>query len=151
MIRRPPRSTRTDTLFPYTTLFRSVGAAQHGHAIAQAVDHCGRQYAVERAADQFFRNAAQEVSDVLGHARDDPIGTECYQEPDRLNRAKDVDRLLVAVRQIDLRMCLTHSASPSHNGRPPVRRRRTYVEPPLRQPRRRWAGGETRRAISGIL
>src|SRR3546814_9816408 len=28
MIRRPPRSTRTDTLFPYTTLFRSVP----GHA-----------------------------------------------------------------------------------------------------------------------
>src|SRR3546814_4194750 len=26
MIRRPPRSTRTDTLFPYTTLFRSVPA-----------------------------------------------------------------------------------------------------------------------------
>src|SRR3546814_9257197 len=27
MIRRPPRSTRTDTLFPYTTLFRSVYAS----------------------------------------------------------------------------------------------------------------------------
>src|SRR3546814_12539243 len=27
MIRRPPRSTRTDTLFPYTTLFRSVSAS----------------------------------------------------------------------------------------------------------------------------
>src|SRR3546814_12654404 len=27
MLRRPPRSTRTDTLFPYTTLFRSAGAA----------------------------------------------------------------------------------------------------------------------------
>src|SRR3546814_9179573 len=27
MIRRPPRSTRTDTLFPYTTLFRSVWAS----------------------------------------------------------------------------------------------------------------------------
>src|SRR3546814_16288785 len=27
MIRRPPRSTRTDTLFPYTTLFRSANAA----------------------------------------------------------------------------------------------------------------------------
>src|SRR3546814_8444948 len=26
MIRRPPRSTRTDTLFPYTTLFRSIQA-----------------------------------------------------------------------------------------------------------------------------
>src|SRR3546814_2384555 len=37
MIRRPPRSTRTDTLFPYTTLFRSragekgaIGGAEHG-------------------------------------------------------------------------------------------------------------------------
>src|SRR3546814_12975210 len=28
MIRRPPRSTRTDTLFPYTTLFRSLLAPQ---------------------------------------------------------------------------------------------------------------------------
>src|SRR3546814_4171595 len=27
MIRRPPRSTHTDTLFPYTTLFRSIGTA----------------------------------------------------------------------------------------------------------------------------
>src|SRR3546814_5046946 len=29
MIRRPPRSTRTDTLFPYTTLFRSPGWSIH--------------------------------------------------------------------------------------------------------------------------
>src|SRR3546814_3148933 len=28
MIRRPPRSTRTDTLFPYTTLFRSQAGSQ---------------------------------------------------------------------------------------------------------------------------
>src|SRR3546814_9742872 len=28
MLRRPPRSTRTDTLFPYTTLFRSVNAGE---------------------------------------------------------------------------------------------------------------------------
>src|SRR3546814_4290587 len=32
MIRRPPRSTRTDTLFPYTTLFRSAGGQQGGEA-----------------------------------------------------------------------------------------------------------------------
>src|SRR3546814_11657207 len=54
MIRRPPRSTRTDTLFPYTTLFRSppgdvaifeaaMGKAfssihQHGHRIIDADD-----------------------------------------------------------------------------------------------------------------
>src|SRR3546814_8960828 len=30
MIRRPPRSTRTDTLFPYTTLFRSQSAGGRG-------------------------------------------------------------------------------------------------------------------------
>src|SRR3546814_11541555 len=29
MLRRPPRSTRTDTLFPYTTLFRSIRAKLH--------------------------------------------------------------------------------------------------------------------------
>src|SRR3546814_20020541 len=34
MIRRPPRSTRTDTLFPYTTLFRS-----HLSADARVLDH----------------------------------------------------------------------------------------------------------------
>src|SRR3546814_21076209 len=35
MIRRPPRSTRTDTLFPYTTLFRSypVETAEHPHLV----------------------------------------------------------------------------------------------------------------------
>src|SRR3546814_18401247 len=31
MIRRPPRSTRTDTLFPYTTLFRSIGSGRIDH------------------------------------------------------------------------------------------------------------------------
>src|SRR3546814_15811049 len=35
MIRRPPRSTRTDTLFPYTTLFRSALFTQRHTLIAQ--------------------------------------------------------------------------------------------------------------------
>src|SRR3546814_2456621 len=35
MIRRPPRSTRTDTLFPYTTLFRSVRSLLLGSLVAQ--------------------------------------------------------------------------------------------------------------------
>src|SRR3546814_18109265 len=39
MMRRPPRSTRTDTLFPYTTLFRSSDAriAQHPSDMAVAL------------------------------------------------------------------------------------------------------------------
>src|SRR3546814_3243830 len=41
MIRRPPRSTRTDTLFPYTTLFRSVADIDHARVLAGALDHPG--------------------------------------------------------------------------------------------------------------
>src|SRR3546814_12807136 len=49
MIRRPPRSTRTDTLFPYTTLFRSLANALAGADVAATpiawtahVDDCAR-------------------------------------------------------------------------------------------------------------
>src|SRR3546814_12424033 len=38
MIRRPPRSTRTDTLFPYTTLFRSRHRLRRAAVRAAAVD-----------------------------------------------------------------------------------------------------------------
>src|SRR3546814_8753031 len=42
MIRRPPRSTRTDTLFPYTTLFRSSQKEKHDdHRQHGAFDHRG--------------------------------------------------------------------------------------------------------------
>src|SRR3546814_5966382 len=41
MIRRPPRSTRTDTLFPYTTLFRSARAVEPANAqLAEYEAHC---------------------------------------------------------------------------------------------------------------
>src|SRR3546814_19121280 len=45
MLRPPPRSTRTDTLFPYTTLFRSCGTAcctQAGHSIWNACTNTTR-------------------------------------------------------------------------------------------------------------
>src|SRR3546814_11219678 len=38
MIRRPPRSTRTDTLFPYTTLFRSALAGEDGDLLAAGLE-----------------------------------------------------------------------------------------------------------------
>src|SRR3546814_10960959 len=53
MIRRPPRSTRTDTLFPYTTLFR----AQRRHAEAGA----GQGHAIMRRQGDF--QAAAERSE----------------------------------------------------------------------------------------
>src|SRR3546814_7089651 len=39
MIRRPPRSTRTDTLFPYTTLFRSLYRWRERHGLAADLRH----------------------------------------------------------------------------------------------------------------
>src|SRR3546814_11583364 len=44
MIRRPPRSTRTDTLFPYTTLFRSISPTRivtNAHVVESAARYPG--------------------------------------------------------------------------------------------------------------
>src|SRR3546814_18531437 len=41
MIRRPPRSTRTDTLFPYTTLFRSLRQLTVAPAVGERLDIVG--------------------------------------------------------------------------------------------------------------
>src|SRR3546814_10985095 len=54
MIRRPPRSTRNDTLFPYTTLFRSIDV--HGQPLrpgARRVSHRQR-YGTMRATLQYI-------------------------------------------------------------------------------------------------
>src|SRR3546814_806195 len=51
MIRRPPRSTRTDTLFPYTTLFRSrLAHARHEHR--QQQHHAAQQQQLVVALDR---------------------------------------------------------------------------------------------------
>src|SRR3546814_18623805 len=50
MIRRPPRSTRTDTLFPYTTLFRSQRTADHAGRFEQFIAELAERGVVEAAA-----------------------------------------------------------------------------------------------------
>src|SRR3546814_8788527 len=49
MIRRPPRSTRTDTLFPYTTLCRSVVRLQDQQRVHHALLQLGRLLAGDHA------------------------------------------------------------------------------------------------------
>src|SRR3546814_3184070 len=70
MIRRPPRSTRTDTLFPYTTLFRSVveqrRAGPHfGNAVLDA-DRAKRQAGIHVAveADHADRRSEEHTSEL---------------------------------------------------------------------------------------
>src|SRR3546814_19172154 len=50
MIRRPPRSTRTDTLFPYTTLFRSIRLTFD--SVARVIDHVEAQRLATDPVDQ---------------------------------------------------------------------------------------------------
>src|SRR3546814_730389 len=52
MIRRPPRSTRTDTLFPYTTLFRSLAGDRAGQGVHLGVGQAGGVLAALRMVRQ---------------------------------------------------------------------------------------------------
>src|SRR3546814_8168989 len=82
MIRRPPRSTRTDTLFPYTTLFRSAfpcnqfGAQEPGDA-EEIKNFCSLTYDVSFPlmakidvngddADPVFKHLKKENTGLLG-------------------------------------------------------------------------------------
>src|SRR3546814_2923146 len=75
MIRRPPRSTRTDTLFPYTTLFRSVDAAD----VAVQVDPDARPVQPRRHLLDVGRLAGAVVA--LDH--DPPVARETRQDRQR--------------------------------------------------------------------
>src|SRR3546814_11668966 len=72
MIRRPPRSTRTDTLFPYTTLFRSLSGtgleAQHRAATGEALDATeieARAAAGDAAAEGSLRRYEDQLARAL--------------------------------------------------------------------------------------
>src|SRR3546814_2292167 len=76
MIRRPPRSTRIDTLLPYTTLFRSglgmeadVGGAGPGEVGDDAVDRLDHQVHVDRRGHPVLaqRLAHQWADGEVGH------------------------------------------------------------------------------------
>src|SRR3546814_11471124 len=64
MIRRPPRSTRTDTLFPYTTLFRSAryhASAEEGVGLRDIANAIGAKLGVPTRS-----NTTEEVHAYLG-------------------------------------------------------------------------------------
>src|SRR3546814_18240738 len=62
MRRRPPRSTRTDTLFPYTTLFRSWGT---GHPGGIGTIHAATAIGTLRRLEQLIQEAVVTVPRAL--------------------------------------------------------------------------------------
>src|SRR3546814_21009139 len=78
MVRRPPRSTRTDTLFPYTTLFRArVGKSDLGGRLlttsdpqeaAEIAQELGRLNEERRAIEAAVLEQAVEASAACGNA-----------------------------------------------------------------------------------
>src|SRR3546814_5139319 len=64
MIRRPPRSTRTDTLFPYTTLFRSPPAFCDISCVASFPNTVSDRQAQD-AGDQHRRGRSEEHTSEL--------------------------------------------------------------------------------------
>src|SRR3546814_6190679 len=112
MIRRPPRSTRTDTLFPYTTLFRSTGIPSFAPELLQRVrpsdpmrmKHLARaveQLAEEGAAKAFkTRLGSQWIVGVVGALQfevlADRIRTE-YRSEEHTSELQSLMRISYAV------------------------------------------------------
>src|SRR3546814_16580944 len=85
MIRRPPRSTRTDTLFPYATLVRSTGAAPARRPAR----------APARARSCRFENGAEELAGALFLRRiEEIVGAALFADPTAVEEADAVGEFL---------------------------------------------------------
>src|SRR3546814_1558730 len=77
MIRRPPRSTRTDTLFPYTTLFRSVrGADEPLHQLVRDIIIFGEELARDIEGDAVRAVAGNRLLEAFGDERSEEHTSE---------------------------------------------------------------------------
>src|SRR3546814_11437087 len=99
MILRPPRSTRTDTLFPYTTLFRSLGAAARSGPgvflqalfLAQVAHQPGRGHGAGRQAghaDELFELRSEEHTSELQSLMRISYAVFCLKKNTNSNNAK---------------------------------------------------------------
>src|SRR3546814_18694770 len=71
MIRRPPRSTRTDTLFPYTTLFRSCDDDSHCEKDRQVARRKRGPIVHDEREGQYARQRNGATHPGKGHRRED--------------------------------------------------------------------------------
>src|SRR3546814_10810719 len=102
MIRRPPRSTRTDTLFPYTTIFRSP-ARQGRRPVPVPGGHAWR--AAQRGADRLHRAHLLVPAAVAG------LGDRSEEHTSEL---QSLMRISYAVFCLKKKKHITHSCSHTH-------------------------------------
>src|SRR3546814_19688861 len=95
MIRRPPRSTRTDTRFPYSTLFRSAVMVVGIEPVAQQIGRGLRDQETYLRARRAAEGAAQQIGD---EAR----GALCGLERDVTRKAVAHDHVDLAARQPEI-------------------------------------------------
>src|SRR3546814_12281116 len=127
MIRRPPRSTRTDTLFPYTTLFRSpgpspawVGAATTGLNGDGVGRHVRRKRpGARRSADRVPVGTDRDMGVLAAGAHADPGGC-AVRLRGSCARALVAPRCLAAMARSALGLACHARLSSLHSGEPPV-------------------------------
>src|SRR3546814_20201882 len=99
MIRRPPRSTRTDTLFPYTTLFRSLDGAIALNGVAVSLNRqafeWGRRAALDLPAVQAVAQGDRPPHHILSSSLDEEVARRVafltdYQDAAYARRYADV-------------------------------------------------------------
>src|SRR3546814_6244613 len=117
MIRRPPRSTRTDTLFPYTTLFRSVAKQR---AVQVEIVKGRRQQGVSAvAARDGWRRRSEEHTSELQSLMRISYAVFCLKKKKNINKRAqhqlDVHKKKQSQNDIDKKLTLHnnhHHAQP---------------------------------------
>src|SRR3546814_6508768 len=98
MIRRPPRSTRTDTLFPYTTLFRSqCQSGAPGRQTSFPPDHCPGIGGITvpyllKSLSAIYRNRCPGISETRSLLHSSSVGT-CAVREDKIRPTSHGTRL----------------------------------------------------------
>src|SRR3546814_10027000 len=112
MIPRPPRSTRTDPRFPYTTLFRSAGTFRSS---PRAVACDRRRHRKDRSSREYRQGGSRHVwrarSKRAGHDRASNKGVACPRSEEHTSELQSLMRISYAVFCLKKKITLTHTTS----------------------------------------
>src|SRR3546814_9546399 len=115
MLRRPPRSTRTDTLFPYTTLFRSPGlAAVFGDDPAEFRGDPGHRHEPQRPAQQPFLLDEGALDRIEQRQREQREEQEAQRSEEHTSELQSLMRISYAVFCLKKKKKTRQHITPAH-------------------------------------